>query len=54
VAPLEDAFNMIGWHAYLSPDVAARLLFHLSVLPKHNTDLPWDPYPDLSTLEIFK
>lgn len=54
VAPKEDTFDMIGWHAYLSPDVAARLLFHLSVLPKHNADLPWDEYPDLSTWRIFQ
>jgi dTDP-4-amino-4,6-dideoxygalactose transaminase len=54
VAPKDDKFDMIGWHCYMSPDVAARLLWKLSVLPKHNADLPNDDYPDLSTMEIFK
>ena len=43
-----------SWHAYLSPDVAARLLWKLSGLPRHNADLPRSDYPDLSTLEAFK
>lgn len=54
VAPKDDAFDMLGWHCYLSPDVAARLLWKLSVLPKHNDPLPNDDYPDLSQMEIFK
>lgn len=54
VAPKDDTFNHVGWHCYLSPDVAARLLLKLAVLPKHNEPLPNDPYPDLSTMEIFK
>jgi dTDP-4-amino-4,6-dideoxygalactose transaminase len=54
VAPKDDTFDVIGWHCYLSPDVSARLLFHLSVLPKFNYDLPNDPYPDLSTFEVFR
>lgn len=54
VVPCEDTFHMIGWHAYLSPDVAARLLFKLSVLPAHNDDLPWDDYPDLSVAPVFQ
>ena len=54
VPPAEDTFDMIGWHAYLSPDVAARLLFKLSVLPKHNDPLPNDDYPALDQMEIFK
>jgi dTDP-4-amino-4,6-dideoxygalactose transaminase len=53
VAPKDDTFTM-GWHCYMSPDVAARLLWKLSVLPKHNADLPNSDYPDLSKQEIFK
>lgn len=54
VAPKDDTFTQIGWHCYMSPDVAARLLLKLSVLPKHNEPLPNDPYPDLSTMDIFR
>lgn len=54
VAPKDDTFTQVGWHCYMSNDVAARLLLKLSVLPKHNPPLPNDPYPDLSTMEIFK
>lgn len=44
---------IIGWHCYMSPDVAARLLWKLNSLPKHNDDLPMDDYPDLSKFSIF-
>ena len=54
VAPKDDCFDVLGWHCYLSSDVAARLLLKLYSLPEHNEDLPNDPYPDLSKLEIFK
>ena len=54
VAPINDNFREIGYHCYMSPDVAARLLHKISVLPYHNAPLPNDNYPDLSTLEIFK
>lgn len=54
VAPKDDHFDMIGYHCYMSPDVATRLLWKLSVLPKHNDPIPNDDYPDLSQMEIFK
>lgn len=54
VAPKDDTFTQVGWHCYMSNDVAARLLLKLSVLPKDNAPLPNDDYPDLSKLEIFK
>lgn len=54
VTPKDDTVDMLGWHCYLSPDVAARLLWKLSVLPKHNDPLPNDDYPDLSEMEIFR
>jgi len=54
VHPADDTFDVLGYHCYLSPDVAARLLLKLSVLPRHNEDLPNDQYPDLSKMECFK
>mgnify|MGYP001560582433 CR=1 FL=1 len=54
VAPIYDSFTEIGYHCYMSPDVAARLLHKLSVLPKYNAPLPNDNYPDLSLIEVFK
>lgn len=54
VAPKDDAFTQVGWHCYMSSDVAARLLLKLHSLPRHNADLPNDDYPDLSRIEIFK
>lgn len=54
VAPKNDHFDMIGYHCYMSPDVAARLMLKLSVLPERNATLPNDPYPDLSQFEVFK
>ncbi len=54
VAPKDDRFTMLGWHCYMSPDVAARLLWKLSKLPAINPDLPNDEYPDLSMMEVFQ
>ena len=54
VPPSEDDFQEIGYHCYMSPDVAARLLHKISVLPSYNAPLPNDNYPDLSTFEVFK
>ncbi len=53
VPPAQDTFIM-GWHCYMSPDVAARLLWKLSTLPLHNEDLENSQYADLSKQEIFK
>lgn len=53
VHPKDDDF-VRGWHCYLSPNVAAQALWKLSVLPKHNEDLPMDDYSDLSEASIFK
>lgn len=52
--PKTDQVQYPSWHAYMSPDVAARLLWRLSALPRHNADLPRSDYPDLSTIEAFK
>lgn len=53
VAPKDDQVQ-IGWHCYMSPEVAAEGLVRLHHLPKHNSDMPRDDYPDLSQMEIFK
>lgn len=49
-----DQVQFPSWHAYLSPEVAAHGLMKLSLLPKHNADLPRSDYPDLSELEAFR
>lgn len=54
VAPKDDTFDMLGYHCYLSPDVAARLMWKLSKLPLHNAPLPSDDYPDLSLAPLFR
>ena len=50
----EDAPTEVGYHAYMSPRDAAEGLSRLATLPSFNEDLPWDDYPDLSQMDIFK
>jgi dTDP-4-amino-4,6-dideoxygalactose transaminase len=50
----EDEVQYPSWHAYLSPEVSAHGLMKLSLLPKHNADLPRSDYPDLSKLKAFQ
>src|SRR6185436_4640523 len=54
VEPKDDTFDTLGYHCYMSPDVAAHGLWRLSYLPKHNPDLPNDDYPDLSRIPLFQ
>lgn len=54
VPPAKDTFDQIGWHCYMSPEVAAEGLVRLSFLPKYNAPLHSDDYPDLSLHEVFK
>lgn len=54
VAPKDDRFEMVGWHCYMSNDVAARLLLKLRSLPRTNPDLPNDDYPDLSQFPVLR
>lgn len=54
VAPKDDSFTELGYHCYMSPDVAARLMHRLAILPRDNDPLPNDEYPDLSQWDIFK
>lgn len=53
VHPAQDTFDHVGWHMYMSPEVAAEGIVRLMHLPKHNSDLPMDNYPDLSTKSLF-
>lgn len=52
--PKTDQVQYPSWHAYLSPEVAAHGLMKLSLLPRHNADLPRSDYPDLSTMKAFQ
>lgn len=54
VPPAQDTGIIMGWHCYMSPEVAAEGLVRLSHLPMHNDPLPNSDYPDLSKLEVFK
>jgi dTDP-4-amino-4,6-dideoxygalactose transaminase len=54
VAPKDDKFEQVGWHFYMSPEIAAEGLVRLSHLPKQNKDMAMDAYPDLSKVELFK
>lgn len=54
VNPLEDNTDTIGWHCYMSPEIAAEGLVRLMHLPKHNFDMANDAYPDLSQMSIFQ
>lgn len=53
VPPSRDHFQL-GWHAYMSPEVAAEGLMRLALLPRHNDPLPNDDYPDLSKAAVFQ
>lgn len=39
---------------YLNPSTAAQGLLKMHSLPYYHHPLPNDPYPDLSTFEIFR
>jgi hypothetical protein len=53
VAPKDDTFETLGWHCYMSPEVAAEGLVRLQFLSAKNADLPNDDYPDLSKVALF-
>lgn len=52
--PNDDDWDVLGWHAYMSPEVAAEGLVRLANLPHYNPPLPPDDYPDLSTISLFR
>ena len=54
VHPKDQKTWQLGWHAYLSPETAAAGLVRLANLPRHNEPIPWDDYPELDKMEIFK
>lgn len=54
VDPKDDQVLYPSVHAYMSPEVAAHGIMKLSLLPKHNADLPRSDYPDLSKMKAFQ
>ena len=54
VEPKDDEFPVLGYHAYLTPGLAADGLMRMSLLPKHNADLENSDYPDLSQVGLFQ
>lgn len=54
IEPHLDTFDMVGWHCYMAPEIAAAGLVRLAALPRVNGDLRRSNYPDLSKLELFK
>ena len=54
VDPMEDTFDLCGHHVLMIPSVAATLLVRLHHLPRHNEDLPYYNYPDLSQHKAFR
>jgi dTDP-4-amino-4,6-dideoxygalactose transaminase len=53
VAPKDDKFDVLGYHCYMSPEVAALGLMRMSFIQKVNADLPNSDYPDLSKVALF-
>lgn len=54
VNPKDQKDWILGYHAYMAPETAAKGLMRLSLLKGDEPDLPNSDYPDLSQLEIFK
>lgn len=54
VPPSEDIFDILGYHCYMIPELAAHGLCNLTKLPRHNKPLPNDNYPDLSKIGLFR
>jgi dTDP-4-amino-4,6-dideoxygalactose transaminase len=46
VDPKDDEFPVLGYHAYLTPALAAEGLTRLALLPKENDPLPNSDYAD--------
>lgn len=49
----QENITMLGWHAYMTPEQAARGLALLDVLPEGMPDQTED-YPDLRNFPVFK
>lgn len=50
----DDDFTVLGYHFYLTPELAARGLMLMQSVKDSYPDLPEENYPDLSRYEIFK
>jgi len=54
VSPKEDNFDIPGYHAYMTPELAARGLMFMNINKnKDFDDLPEDGYVDLSKFPMF-
>lgn len=53
VAYAEERVDMLGWHAYMTPEQAARGLALLDVLPSDNLPDLTEDYPDLRQMPVF-
>lgn len=53
-SPKGDKNLILGFHYYMTPNLAAQGLMLMSEMAEHNDDLPNSEYPDLSLMEIFK
>jgi dTDP-4-amino-4,6-dideoxygalactose transaminase len=54
VAPKNDVFDLLGYHAYMAPETAAAALVRLSLLPDNPPDLANSEYSDLSAAPVFR
>jgi len=51
---MEDDFEILGWHMYMTPEDAARGILLMDDVPKVNKDSGcWSNYSDLSAKKIF-
>ena len=53
-SPRGDSGLILGWHYYMTPNLAAQGLMLMSGMSEHNADLPRSDYPDCSLIEAFK
>jgi hypothetical protein len=44
----------LGWHYYMTPNLAKQGLMLMASIKEHNEPLPNSDYQDLSTFEVFK
>ena len=48
----QESITMLGWHAYMLPEQAARGMYLMDTLPDINADLT-EEYPDLRRFPVF-
>lgn len=54
VDPLDDTFDLVGYHCPMLPSIAAQGILRLYHMPKHNPDMQDHNYPDLSQHPAFR